>query len=74
MYEYVRPDKGMTALRWLKDNNPLYKNIAVNTDWLHDAAQDNGDLWEALSSQQSSSRVPATSEGDTSPSNSISIP
>ena len=66
MYEYVRPDKVMTAFQWLKVNNPLYKNIGVNTDWLHDAPQDIGDLWEALSSQQSSSRVPATSEGDTS--------
>ena len=25
MYDFVRPDKVIGALRWLKDNNPLYK-------------------------------------------------
>ena len=46
MYQYVRP-----ALQWLQANNPLYKDIQINSNWLDDAAQDDTDLWEALSAQ-----------------------
>ena len=58
MYEYVRPDKVLNALKWLKTNNILYKDISVHTDWVYDAAQDDGELWQALiSSQRCSSQV-----------------
>ena len=32
--------KILTTLQWLKDSNPLYKNIAVITKWLDDVGQD----------------------------------
>ena len=44
MYKYVRPAKVIAALEWLKVNNPLYQS---------DAAQDDTELWDALSSQHS---------------------
>ena len=50
MYEYVRPDKVMAALEWLKVNNPLYNDININRNWEDDAAQDDSELWEAVSS------------------------
>ena len=53
MYKYVRPAKVMAALEWLKVNNPLYQSLQVNSDWQHDAAQDDTELWDALSSQHS---------------------
>ena len=38
MYEYVRPDKVMMALKWLKANNPLYYfSIDVNDEWVNNA-------------------------------------
>ena len=52
MYQYVRPSKVLTVLQWLKSNNPLYKDIEINSDWLSDAAQDDSDLWEALSARR----------------------
>ena len=51
MYQYVRPSVVLTALQWLKSNNPLYKDIEINSNWLSNAAQDDSDLWEALSAQ-----------------------
>ena len=30
MYDFVRPDKIMIALRWLKENNSLYSNVDIN--------------------------------------------
>ena len=36
MYDYVRPDEVMTALKWLKQNNPMYCNIDINDSWIND--------------------------------------
>ncbi len=36
MYSYVRPDKVMNPLKWLKANNRLYSHIDVNADWIND--------------------------------------
>ena len=51
MYDYIRPAKVLAALEWLKENNPLYREVTINIDWEQAAAQDDTELWEALSSQ-----------------------
>ena len=51
MYQYIRPAKVLVALQWLKLNNPLYRDIVINNDWLSDAAEDDAELWEALSAE-----------------------
>ena len=51
MYQYIRPAKLLAALQWLKSNNLLYRDIEINNNWLSDAAEDNGELWEALSAE-----------------------
>ncbi len=68
MYEYVRLAKVLAALEWLKANNPLYRDITINSDWQADAAEDDADLWEAFSSQhyQLPTQQPATTT-DTAP-------
>jgi hypothetical protein len=30
MYDYISPEKVLTALKWLKQNNPLYADIDIN--------------------------------------------
>ena len=35
--DYVRPDKVMVALRWLKNRNKLYASIDLNSSWLEDS-------------------------------------
>ena len=52
MYQYIRPSKVLAALQWLKSNNPLYEDVEINSDWLSNAAQDDAELWEALSAEQ----------------------
>ena len=59
MYQYVRPAKVLAALEWLKENNPLYLDITINSDWQADAAEDDADLWEAFSSQHKQQQQPA---------------
>ena len=48
MYEYVRPKHVMDALIWLKQHNPLYKNIEICHDWEKQWREGDGDLWEAI--------------------------
>ena len=52
---YVRPDKVMTALRWLKTNNPLYAAIDINDSWLEDDPTDDAELWTALTAADTES-------------------
>ena len=34
MRDYIRPYKVMAALHWLKENNPHYENVLIDTNWL----------------------------------------
>ena len=44
-YDYIiRPDKVMIALRWLKQNNPLFSNIDINDNWVTDQLISNSEL------------------------------
>ena len=48
MYDYVHPDKVMSALRWLKANNPLYKDVTINEDWVNDSLTTGSELFTGL--------------------------
>ena len=48
MYQYIRPAKVFAALQWF---NSLYKDVVINSDWLSDAAEDDTELWEAMSAE-----------------------
>ena len=48
MHDFVRPHKVLDALRWLKQNNPLYKDIKINENWVEDAKSNDDELFEAL--------------------------
>ena len=43
MCNYFRSNVVLTALRWLKVNNPLYANVIMNNNWLSDSARDDTD-------------------------------
>ena len=51
MYDYVRPEKILSALRWLKANNKLYSQININDNWSSDALQDDPNLWRAMTGE-----------------------
>ena len=44
MYDYIRPQKFLDALRFLKANNPLYADIDVNEQWIEDAMTNDEEL------------------------------
>ena len=41
MYDFVRPDKILIALRWLKENISLYSNVDINDSWITDQLNNN---------------------------------
>ena len=52
MYDYITPQKLLDALAFLKGNNPLYSDIAVNHEWLESAMANDAELCECLVEQQ----------------------
>ena len=51
MYNYVRLNKVMNALIWLKANNPLYANISINNDWINDSLANDTELFTSFTPQ-----------------------
>ena len=43
MHEYIRPKR---VIQWLKQNNPLYKDITICSDW--ENQWEDEDLWETI--------------------------
>ena len=50
IFDYVHPEKVITALHWLKQNNPLYKDINMNSNWIQDSEECDPELWHAMTS------------------------
>lgn len=47
-FQYVRPQRILQALQWLKANNQLYKNVFINQTWEEDCANDDIEVWNEL--------------------------
>ena len=48
LYDYITPDKILTALRWLKTHNPLYADIEIDEEWVHNAESNDLELYTHL--------------------------
>ena len=48
MFNYVSPEKVLTALRWLKANNSLYADIDINEEWLGQAMANDDNLFAGM--------------------------
>ena len=51
MYDYISPEKALSAPRWLKQNNPVYADIDINEEWLEQAVSNDEDLFGGLVEQ-----------------------
>ena len=51
MHDYIHPWKVITGLQWLKQNNPLYKDIIINSSWIRDSEECDPDLWHAMTNR-----------------------
>ena len=56
IHDYVCPEKVLKALEWLKQNNPLYKEIDINHTWRHDCENSDPELWNAMTNSRHEDR------------------
>ena len=52
LYDYIRPQKLLDSLRFLKASNPLYADIDVNEQWVEEAMANNEELCQFLVEQE----------------------
>ena len=45
LHDTIRPEKVITALHYLKNNNPLYADIEINEDWIRGWQDADNDLY-----------------------------
>ena len=48
LHDTIRPEKVITALHHLKNNNPLYGNIEINEDWIRGWQDEDSDLYSGV--------------------------
>ena len=64
IHDYVRPEKVVKALEWLKQNNPLYKDIDINHTWRHDCENSDSELWHAMTNSRPQNQFEMDYDGD----------
>ena len=47
-HNYIRPQKVITALRWLKNHNPIYRNIEILDNWEQQWHMNESELWQSF--------------------------
>ena len=48
MYDYIRPQTLVSALRYLKANNHMYTDNDINEEWVEEAIANNEELCQDL--------------------------
>ena len=48
LHDTVRPEKVITALHYLKNNNPLYADIEINEDWIRGWQDADNDVYNGI--------------------------
>ena len=65
MYDYIRPQKILDALSYLKANNPLYADIDINEQWVEETMANDDELCQYLVEQDDDS-MDTECQGDSS--------
>ena len=73
LYDYIRPQKVMSALLWLKDNNLHYLDINCCEDWDQKWKELDADLWEALTNQPEDHPVPVCLNETSNTENAVTV-
>ena len=48
LHDTIRPEKVITALHYLKNNNPLYSDIEINEEWIRGWKDADNDLYNGI--------------------------
>ena len=64
IHDYVCPEKVLKALDWLKQNNPLYKEIGINHTWRYDCENSDPELWHAMTNSRPENQSEIDNDAD----------
>ena len=67
MYQSIRPDVVLHALHTLKENNPLYEDVDLDTDWLKKCMEEEEELCAALIEAEQQLNTSDEESGEESP-------
>ena len=48
LHDVIRPEKVISALHYLKNNNPLYADIEINEDWIRGWQDGDNDMYDGI--------------------------
>ena len=48
MHDVIRPEKVISALHYLKNNNPLYADIEINEDWIRRWQDEDNEMYDGI--------------------------
>ena len=64
-FKHIRPSQVKDALRWLKHNNPLYKDVTISQNWDTCWAAEDPDLFQAMIGTTCNASSSGTAVSDT---------
>ena len=57
LHDTIRPEKVITALYYLKNNNPLYSDIEINEDWIRSWQDADNDMYNGVFVNESDTAI-----------------
>ena len=62
LHDTIRPEKVITALHYLKNNNPLYADIEINEDWIRGWQDADNDLYTRVFAHEGDNGISVNSD------------
>ena len=67
MHDTIRPEKVITALHYLKNNNPLYADIEINEDWIRSWQDADNDMYNRVFLSEADTAVSVGNDTEKNP-------
>ena len=67
LHDTIRPEKVITAIHYLKNNNPLYADIEINEDWIRSWQDADNDMYTGVFVDDSDTAISGENDKERSP-------
>ena len=67
LHDTIRPEKVITALHYLKNNNPLYADIEINEDWIRTWQDVDNDMYNRVFVSEDDTTISVGNDKETDP-------
>ena len=67
LHDTIHPEKVITAIHYLKNNNPLYADIKINEDWIRSWQDADNDMYTGVFVDDSDTAISGEHDKETTP-------